>query len=497
MVSQVVRGWLVVFVSLISLNAKEIEKPMLQDERFPPQVIKVEDFGAKGDGKTNDRYAIMKAIRNAGYGDKVVFRHNATYLIEDGSIPITKNGIILEGNGATLVREPPIYLGKLKGTGLVTDMNVEDCILAVGSLWGGNNVTIRNLKLRSNYNTPIGIIVNASGVKIENCKISRFMNALIHISSSKGKNICIEGCDLSYSYNGISWNVNVHASDYRILKNHIHRVRDGIQINTPGRGWKTTYSGGGPQREYLSKGGSSNIWIIGNTIEYTGFRPDGFSPPGVNYKERFYEGTGISLSRVSNLIIRHNRFLHIPRTALHIEAFSHDIDFSYNYVESAQFGIIVYYGGPNRYRCIAREYADKVGVKLPFHAVHGPKYNIHIGNNEIYAGECAVFIYTHPKHWDPRTGNQDPQYNWYVHDNIFQANPSLIDKIQPWLKEVEGRPMEPAGWWQNLKPIKNLDWRNNKVTSFVYVEQHGEQNLKGNHEWFEKHKFFQDYLRQK
>ncbi len=66
--------------------------------------ITPEMFGAKGDGKTDDRNA-LEACFNFDDNVKIKFQENKIYNLSKGQIQISKKNIIVEGNGSTLKYE--------------------------------------------------------------------------------------------------------------------------------------------------------------------------------------------------------------------------------------------------------------------------------------------------------------------------------------------------------------------------------------------------------
>src|SRR6266576_3456560 len=69
---------------------------------FSREYINVKDFGARGDGSTNDATAIQKAINAAGRG-RTVFLPSGIYAVTSVTFSL-QNGVSLLGEGANYSR---------------------------------------------------------------------------------------------------------------------------------------------------------------------------------------------------------------------------------------------------------------------------------------------------------------------------------------------------------------------------------------------------------
>ena len=67
-------------------------------------IINVADFGATGDGATDDIDSIMVAINSMNHYDKLAFENGKTYKITSAIDIDSLQGICLLGNGATIIR---------------------------------------------------------------------------------------------------------------------------------------------------------------------------------------------------------------------------------------------------------------------------------------------------------------------------------------------------------------------------------------------------------
>jgi len=78
------------------------------------KTVNIKDFGAKGDGITDDGVAILNAVGNLKAGDTLVFESNKTYYAKNNGAGMNyiinianANGITLKGNNTTLLIDAP------------------------------------------------------------------------------------------------------------------------------------------------------------------------------------------------------------------------------------------------------------------------------------------------------------------------------------------------------------------------------------------------------
>lgn len=145
--------------------------------------ISVKDYGATGDGSTDDSAAIQAAVDAAGSGDTVFFP-SGTYQI-DAEITFNTSGVTFKGNGSGSV------LRKDSGS---DDEYILRCT-GTGTL---NNITIDNLRFVSQRTSSSGTqaLINFDGptmsnIKITNCSFSApnaYANC-IFFKAASGKSI--------------------------------------------------------------------------------------------------------------------------------------------------------------------------------------------------------------------------------------------------------------------------------------------------------------------
>jgi hypothetical protein len=122
-------------------------------------VVSVKDFGAVGDGATNDTAAIQAAITHAAESGKMVFIPAGTYRVSSVSVTNGIAGILCEGT--------------IKGLGTASDATV-----VLGS--AGNPVRNAAFTLRLNQSAGDLVAVkgyDTSGCSFTDCVISEFVNS--------------------------------------------------------------------------------------------------------------------------------------------------------------------------------------------------------------------------------------------------------------------------------------------------------------------------------
>jgi len=161
---------------------------------LPGGSINVKDYGAVGDGNTDDWSAIQNAINfvgNAGGG--VVFFPHGNFAITNTLVVPSYVTIEGSGMGATTISALSgffpqdanlIALENLNGTGYTS-----------GAM--GEQITIRDIKLDcTGMPTPSG---NGTGRGIANGNVNNFTASRVHVKASQGYGISVEGSTGAYT----------------------------------------------------------------------------------------------------------------------------------------------------------------------------------------------------------------------------------------------------------------------------------------------------------
>ena len=193
------------------------------DDKVDNITVTPELFGAKGDGIADDTDAVQSALNS---GCRVYLKN--TYLVsvsEEAPFHhglVVPNGCIIEGSG-TLKLNPNdysnydiLYIPVNSDNVRIKDITIYgDSLQHTGNTgeWGfginvdgGNNVVIENVTIDNCWGDGILIgnlddttLHNGNNyVTVKNCKVTN--NGRNNISVSHGKNIVIDGCDISGAY---------------------------------------------------------------------------------------------------------------------------------------------------------------------------------------------------------------------------------------------------------------------------------------------------------
>jgi hypothetical protein len=234
-----------------------------------PPVAYVDNFGAKGDGVTDDFDAITRAIQSLSAGGTVVFSPGKIY-VKKRSIRVDRAGVILWGYGATIyavVTDDQVRAGKGK---VPVSVNLE----APGT--GAFGLTIvSNLRVRlPGHPSTAGIYLKSSHQRVVDSRIE---------------------------YTGVG--IFVQGTDFLLARNVIYRTTaDGIHITN----------------------GAGNGRVVCNVVRQTGddmiaIVNFGIGSPTIgnfliegNDVAEQYWGRGITVVGGRDVTIRNNRIAHTP-----------------------------------------------------------------------------------------------------------------------------------------------------------------------------------------
>lgn len=186
--------------------------------------VDAHDFGATGNGTTDDTAAIQAAVNSAPLFGIVSFRPGATYHVSSGVI--LNRPVVLEGNGATFIKR-----STSSNRLMFTNSSVSG---ATGYGAGGSDVTIRNMTIRGDYTValasskdPIVTFHHVSRININNVTFTQGM----------GHYIDLLGCNA----------VKIDNCKFRGIRNDVGReYNEAIQVDS------STYEGASNKTEPLN-----------------------------------------------------------------------------------------------------------------------------------------------------------------------------------------------------------------------------------------------------
>ncbi len=328
--------------------------------------INVRDFGAKGDGRTNDLRAIQAAVNKAGSaGGGIVYFPKGIYLV-DGSIVVNKNKvelegagweseiritqhpervIVIEGSSNNAVRNLQVSLGVPGGTrndhdeGIYVTSKASNFIIenVLGNKKGimvrgqVNKGIIRNNTIRNSLADGIHITGGSSNISIENNDLIETGDDSIAVVSYRSQqalssNITIKGNRIQRSYSrGIAHvgGKNVLISNNRIegtsssgiLVVEDHNYDTYAPEDTQIEGNTVLQAGGfavkrGNQFGIEITSGASSVTIVNNTISESVSRGMSVSAAGTLIKDNLISRNRDSGLQVdgSDCTITGNRF---------------------------------------------------------------------------------------------------------------------------------------------------------------------------------------------
>jgi len=242
-------------------------------------VILVRDYGAKGDGVTDDWAAINRALSATPAGATLSFDAGKTYLINcyQHRYPKSKNitkSVTIDGHGCRFITDMTVagneHYAVFQSADKVTGVTIKNMIVSGGALYWGyqtNNSLIENVIVDGKVGTAEGInkLVFIQGGKNNTIKNSRFSNGVFNVyigntdPAKPSQNTLIENCHIENTiiHQKDNYPVGVYvlqAEDTWIINNKIINI-----LLSPG-GIGIGYG------IYQGDATSGNLYIRGNTI---------------------------------------------------------------------------------------------------------------------------------------------------------------------------------------------------------------------------------------
>lgn len=195
----------------------------LRAELIPSETINVHQFGAVGDGKTDDTVAIQAAI---DYADSKVieFNNNYTYVVR-GTLNINKPNTFINGNGAIL---SPYYVDGINISSkedepqvsdvIINNLNF-DCSKAVNAItmYQANKVDINECNIDKISSKGISI-KNSTFINMEKCNFN---------STNTGSSIILEGVDDGSVYEKCCRFININNCKFNGFSKAVYILSSG------------------------------------------------------------------------------------------------------------------------------------------------------------------------------------------------------------------------------------------------------------------------------
>lgn len=378
--------------------------------------VSVKDYGAKGDGSTNDTVSIQNALNS---GAKLILFPQGTYNIT-GTLKVSSNTVIF-GYGATLFRNASIdsmMMNKSDGSVGLYGANIN--IKVLGLRFYGNRATYTNSSTLLAFGHSQGIEVRdcefLEGPEWHCIELNAVKDALVTGCTFHDTNGTSEMLQLDLAQNNVVFPWfgpfdNTPCLNITITNNTFYNGKDGIGSHALVEGF--------PHTNILIAGNTfhnltgtaikpynyQNLTISNNIIDtaYQGIRYTNYSSPGgyvrnhvitgnriSNISDGGTDGRGIVVEATTDVIISNNSLYNINRHAIGVNfctrfTIDSNIVNDYDHVASQDcFGAICY---ASNYGTIMNNIIIKSTVN-PTHSasilvINGQGNNIIIDNNTV------------------------------------------------------------------------------------------------------------------
>ena len=215
-------------------------------------IMNPEQFGAKGDGETDDTSSIQTAINKLSTSGSVLRLQEKTYMVKQ---ILVANNTIINGNGpASIIKghgdasssQNRIIFGNNKSNWIIENIKIDvnsaerTAITASDiaiSINGGSNVEINNVTIITGTSTDAyGIRIGKSSVRpsdvnIHDCKIYVSENGFNGIAITSGKNIIVKDNIIYNNYSNTGYAIDLEANTPSDPTDDTYRVNNVIIEN--------------------------------------------------------------------------------------------------------------------------------------------------------------------------------------------------------------------------------------------------------------------------
>lgn len=233
--------------TIIALHDNTLVAELIIETSMTP-----EQFGAKGDGETDDTSSIQTAVNKLSSFGSILRLQEKTYMVKQ---ILVANNSIINGNGSTSIikghgdansSQNRIIFGNNKSNWIIENIKIDvnsaertaitESDIAI-SINGGSNVEINNVTIITGTSTnAYGIRIGKSSVRpsdvnIHDCKIYVSENGFNGIAITSGKNIVVKDNIIYNNYSNTGYAIDLEANTPSDPSDDTYRVNNVIIEN--------------------------------------------------------------------------------------------------------------------------------------------------------------------------------------------------------------------------------------------------------------------------